>query len=86
MCEQPGPVLAAARIETLAEPLTPEVLGPFLAVPVMRVSPEPCGERLVLVCGAIAPGHTRVGLGLGGEQPFPRRARGFARIPRMIGL
>ena len=83
--EQAGPVFARSQIAAAAEALAPEVLGPFLAVPVVRVPPQPGGQGLVLVGGAVAADDAAVHLGLRGEEALEGRAGQLAGIPRVIG-
>src|SRR5205085_7770694 len=46
--EQTSPVIARAQI-AFRETRAPQILGAFLAVRVMRVAPEPRGQRFLLI-------------------------------------
>ena len=83
--EQAGPVLAGAGVAALAGALAPEVLGPLLAVPVVRVPPQPRGEGPVLVGRAVAAGDPLVELRLRLEEPLERGAGQLAGVPRVLG-
>jgi hypothetical protein len=84
--EEAGPVFAGAEIAALVPSLAPEILLPFGPVPVVRVAPEPGGERLLLVGFNVLSGHALVELGLRGEEPLERGAGELAGVPRVIGL
>lgn len=82
--EHAGPVFAAARIGPLGEALAPEVLGPVLGVAVVRVPPQPRGQRFLLVGLGLDADHMLVKLGLRREQGLKRRTGEFAGIPTMV--
>src|SRR4051812_32774732 len=66
--ELAGPVLARPAVHALAKALAPQIFLSLLAMPVVRVAPQPRGEGLVLIRRAIAASDALVNLGLRGEE------------------
>src|SRR5262249_20771846 len=83
--EQAGPVFARPGVAALEEALAPEVLGPFLTVPVVRIAPQPGRQRLLLIGRGRRSNNPLVEFGLSRGQAFKAGARQLAWIPGMIG-
>jgi hypothetical protein len=83
--KQARPIVTRAQIAPLGETLSPQILGPFLAVGIVRIPPQPGGEDFVLFGRRFAANHTLIDLGLSCLQPRQRRAGQLAGIPGMIG-
>jgi len=83
--EQARPVFARPHVFSAGEIIAPQVFGPFLAVPVMRIAPEPRGQREVLVGARVDSGDALIDFCLCFKQPFERRTGQLAGIPVVIG-
>ena len=80
--EEAGPILAGAEV-AFAKSRTPQVLRSFLPMPVMRVPPEPCSERSILIREGFRASQSLVLLCLRQEEPLEGRTRQLARVPGM---
>src|SRR5258706_12674605 len=86
MGEQPGPIFSGAQVGPFGEAEAPQIFRAFLAMPIMRVAPEPGSQRFLFLCRRCGSDGLLVLFRLRGEQFLKGRISQFTRIPGMVRL
>ncbi len=83
--EQPGPIFTSRSVRVVIESLAPQILDALLAVPEVRVPPQPRAKHTLLVSRRPLADNFLIQRGLCFSESFERRVSQLAGIPHVIG-